>query len=149
MTSPDTNPTPTADDYDRDPLATILDEDLAAEPTPELADRIFQQTRDRLSTDRPQQTGIVARIGVQRLRLITAAAILVMEFGIWMTLIGIAQDARTLRAVDQELASVSNVQFEASPIDQELQRLDRHLDVVRFGDWTEPMATRLDDPSVF
>lgn len=118
-------------------LHALLDQALAPPPAPpDLVERILAATRQDL--DRLTPPGVIARIGVTRLRRIAAAVIFAMEVGIWATIIGIAQDARALASINQDLQRLNRLSavVPATPLDDQLRLLSAQIDSTRYaGDW--------------
>lgn len=117
------NPTPTHGDGPIDPvLESMLNEALAPGAAPrELVDRILTATVNRLPA------GVIARIGVQRLRWAAAIIFLIGWTGIWMTLGLIVRDAHHMVTVKSDLNQVATLvddyQGKADEIEQQLVTL--------------------------
>jgi len=91
----------------------------------ELESKILEATLPHLPGRGPR---IAGRLGRRRLRELAAAAILVIEAGIWFTIVSIAEDARALSAVDAELSRAVVLSHQTrEPIDRELDRFQAQL----------------------
>lgn len=138
-------------------LDALLDRALAPEPAPPgLADRIVAATRhDVAKLGQPalasgggasgETSGVIARIGVQRLRRIAAVLIMGMEMGIWATIIGITRDASALVDIRHDLSRLDRISLAsaapAAPVDDEIRLLADEINTRRNGgDWDSQEA---------